>query len=140
MVLWPVLKVCTKLRVPKKWMYYYLYVVVDQFSRYVAGWTISTRERGPLARDFLNTCLERQKNRAVSTDPSSDRGAAMTSTSLALLLLSIGVSNSHCRRHTRRHTSNDNPFSDSRFKNHKVSRDIRSDITVCSTLLMSAIG
>lgn len=105
----------TKLRGPKKWTYYYLYVVMDIYSRYVVGWMVSTRERGTLAKKFLYTCLQRQGIVENQLTIHSDRGAAMTSTSLALLLSSLGVVKSH----SRPHTSNDNPFSESQFKTLK---------------------
>ena len=34
----------TKLRCPSKWTYFYLYVILDVFSRYVAGWMVAPRE------------------------------------------------------------------------------------------------
>ena len=38
----------TKLKGPAKWTYYYLYVILDIFSRYVVGWMVASRERGTL--------------------------------------------------------------------------------------------
>ena len=35
----------TKLKGPVKWSYYYLYVVLDIFSRYVVGWMVATQEK-----------------------------------------------------------------------------------------------
>jgi putative transposase len=34
----------TKLLGPAKWTYFYLYVMLDVFSRYVVGWMIAHRE------------------------------------------------------------------------------------------------
>ena len=39
----------TKLRGPAKWSYYYLYVILDIFSRYVVGWMVASRESAGLA-------------------------------------------------------------------------------------------
>jgi putative transposase len=39
----------TKLRGPAKWTYYYLYVILDIFARYVVGWIVATRESAALA-------------------------------------------------------------------------------------------
>jgi putative transposase len=43
----------TKLRGPEKWSYYYLYVILDIFSRYVVGWMVAGRESGPLAESLI---------------------------------------------------------------------------------------
>ena len=45
----------TKLHGPVKWTYYYLYVIIDIYSRYVPGWMLARSEicqagRGPLGR------------------------------------------------------------------------------------------
>lgn len=40
----------TKLRGPAKWTYFYLYVLLDIYSRYVPGWLVATRESAALAR------------------------------------------------------------------------------------------
>ncbi len=40
----------TKLLGPAKWTYFYLYVILDVFSRYVVGWMVPHRESAPLAR------------------------------------------------------------------------------------------
>lgn len=39
----------SKLKGPAKWTYYYLYVMLDVFSRYIVGWTVQYRENGQLA-------------------------------------------------------------------------------------------
>ena len=39
----------TKLRGPAKWTYYYLYVILDIYSRYVVGWMVAPAERAALA-------------------------------------------------------------------------------------------
>ena len=36
----------SKLKGPAKWTYFYLYVILDVFSRYVVGWTVQYRENG----------------------------------------------------------------------------------------------
>src|SRR5574341_64310 len=40
----------TKLRGPVKWTYYYLYVILDIFSRYVVGWLLAQHENATLAQ------------------------------------------------------------------------------------------
>jgi putative transposase len=43
----------TRLLGPTKWTYYYLYVILDVFSRYVVGWMIAERESAALAEDLI---------------------------------------------------------------------------------------
>lgn len=105
----------TKLKGPAKWTYFYLYVVLDVFSRYVVGWMIATEESATLAKKLLTETYDRE-----GIDPSqltlhADRGSAMTSKSFALLLADLGVT----KTHSRPHVSNDNPFSESAFKTLK---------------------
>ena len=50
----------TKLRGPAKWTYFYLYVILDIFSRYVVGWMLASRESGDLAKRLIRESIERQ--------------------------------------------------------------------------------
>ena len=105
----------TKLRGPVKWTYYYLYVLLDIFSRYVVGWMVAHQELASLARKLIEESCEKQ-----SIDPGqliihSDRGPSMTSKPVALLLADLGVTKSH----SRPYVSNDNPYSESQFKTLK---------------------
>ena len=105
----------TKLKSIVKWTYFYLYVVLDIFSRYVVGWMVAGRESAELAKQLL---LESCRKQAISLDQltiHSDRGPAMTSKPVALLLADLGVT----RSLSRPHVSNDNPFSESQFKTLK---------------------
>ena len=47
----------TKLRGPVKWTYYYLYTMLDVFSRYVVGWMIAERESARLAEQLIRRHL-----------------------------------------------------------------------------------
>jgi len=105
----------TKLKGPVKWTYYYLYVILDIFSRYVVGWMITMRESAALAARLIKeTCLKQ----AISLNQltlHADRGSSMRSKCVALLLSDLGVT----KTHSRPHVSNDNPFSESQFKTLK---------------------
>lgn len=105
----------TKLKSIVKWTYFYLYVVLDIFSRYVVGWMVAPRESAELAKQLLlESCLKQ----SIALDQltiHSDRGPAMTSKPVALLLADLGVT----RSLSRPHVSNDNPFSESQFKTLK---------------------
>jgi putative transposase len=105
----------TRLLGPAKWTYFYLYVVLDIFSRYVVGWMVATREAADLAEHLIAETLTKQQIAIGALTIHADRGAAMLSKPVALLLADLGVTKSH----SRPHTSNDNPFSEAQFKTLK---------------------
>jgi len=105
----------TKLLGPQKWTYYYLYVILDIFSRYTVGWMLAHRESTDLASRLIRESVEKQNVGAGQLTIHSDRGPSMTSHGVAQLLASLGVTKSH----SRPHVSNDNPFSESQFKTMK---------------------
>jgi putative transposase len=109
----------TKLRGPVKWTYYYLYVILDIFSRYVVGWMVASRESKTLAERLIAQTLAAQRITADQLTLHADRGSSMTSKPVALLLADLGVTKSH----SRPHTSNDNPFSEAQFKTLKYRPD-----------------
>jgi putative transposase len=105
----------TKLRGPVKWSYYYLYVILDIFSRYVTGWMLAQREGAELARHLIRESCRKQGIEAGQLTIHADRGSSMRSKSVALLLADLGVT----KTHSRPHVSNDNPYSESQFKTLK---------------------
>ena len=105
----------TKLKSVVKWTYFYLYVVLDIFSRYVVGWMVASRESAALAKQLLLESCQKQGIQMDQLTIHSDRGPAMTSKPVALLLADLGVT----RSLSRPHVSNDNPFSESQFKTLK---------------------
>jgi len=109
----------TRLLGPTKWTYYYLYVLLDVFSRYVVGWTLAARERAAIAEQLIAESCERQRIEPGQLTVHADRGAAMTSKPVALLLADLGATQSH----SRPHVSNDNPYSEAQFKTLKYRPD-----------------
>jgi putative transposase len=105
----------TKLKGPVKWTYFYLYVILDVFSRYVVGWMAACRDSATLAQRLIAQTCERQGIAQGTLTIHADRGAAMIAKSVALLLADLGVS----KTHSRPHVSNDNPYSESQFKTLK---------------------
>lgn len=105
----------TKLHGPCKWTYFYLYVILDVFSRYVVGWMVAHRESATLAERLIEQTLLKQQIQPDQLTIHADRGAAMTSKAVALLLSDLGVT----KTHSRPHVSNDNPYSESHFKTLK---------------------
>ena len=109
----------TRLLGPTKWTYYYLYVLLDVFSRYVVGWTVALRELAAIAEALMAESCTRQRIKPGQLTLHADRGAAMISKPVALLLADLGVT----KTHSRPHVSNDNPFSESQFKTMKYRPD-----------------
>ena len=105
----------TKLLGPVKWTYFYLYVILDIFSRYVTGWMVAHRESAALARRLIEGTCRKQAIEPGELTIHADRGGSMRSKSLALLLADLGVT----KTHSRPHVSNDNPYSESQFKTMK---------------------
>jgi putative transposase len=105
----------TKLRGPVKWTYYYLYVILDIFSRYVVGWMIAERESATLAQRLITESCGKQNIVEKQLTLHADRGSSMKSKGVAQLLSDLGVT----KTHSRPHVSNDNPFSESQFKTMK---------------------
>ncbi len=109
----------TKLLGPAKWTYFYLYVMLDVFSRYVVGWMVAHREGATLAEQFIRETCARQGIERDQLTIHADRGSAMTSKPVAFLLADLRVT----KTHSRPHVSNDNPFSEAQFKTLKYRPD-----------------
>jgi putative transposase len=109
----------TKLLGPTKWTYYYLYNILDVFSRYSVGWLIAERESASLAEALIAATCIRQGIQPGQLTIHADRGSSMTSKPVALLMADLGVT----KTHSRPHVSNDNPFSESGFKTLKYRPD-----------------
>ena len=109
----------TKLLGSTKWTYFYLYVILDVFSRYVVGWMIAERESAALAEELISQTCARQGIQRGQLTIHADRGSAMTSKPVALLLADLGVT----KTHSRPHVSNDNPYSEAQFKTMKYCPD-----------------
>jgi putative transposase len=103
------------MRGPVKWTYYYLYAILDVFSRYIVGWMIAARESASLAKELIAETCARQGIQPDQLTIHADRGSSMTSKSVAFLLADLGVT----KTHSRPHTSNDNSYSEAQFKTLK---------------------
>ena len=109
----------TKLAGPAKWTYFYLYSIIDIYSRYTVGWMVATRESKELAERLLADTIAKQRIDRNQLTIHADRGSSMASKPVALLLADLGVTKSH----SRPHCSNDNPFSEAQFKTLKYRPD-----------------
>lgn len=108
----------TKLKGPAKWTYFYLYVVLDLYSRLAVGWMVARRESATLAQRLVTETVSKQGLLRDQVTLHADRGPSMTAKSLALMLADLGITKSH----SRPYTSNDNPFSEAQFKTLKYHR------------------
>ena len=102
-----------------KWTYFYLYVIIDVFSRYVVGWMVATGESAALAKQLIAETCAKQGIRPGQLTLHADRGPSMKSKPVALLLADLGVT----KTHSRPYTSDDNPFSETHFKTLKYRPD-----------------
>ena len=109
----------TKLKGPVKWTYYYLYVIIDVFSRYVVGWMVAHQELSSLAQKLIEQTCEKQNIQPGQLAIHADRGASMKSIPVAFLMADLGITKSH----SRPYVSNDNPYSESHFKTLKYRPD-----------------
>ncbi len=105
----------TKLKSVTKWTYFYLYVIMDIFSRYVVGWMVAHREQTALAKRLIGESCQKQNILPDQLGLHADRGASMKSKGVAQLLVDLGVT----KTHSRPHVSNDNPYSEAQFKTLK---------------------
>jgi putative transposase len=109
----------TKLHGPEKWTYYYLYVIIDIFSRYVVGWMLARAEWADLSKRLINDTVAKQGVQRDQLTLHSDRGSPMIAKQVVHLLADLGVTKSL----SRPHVSNDNPYSESQFRTFKYRPD-----------------
>jgi putative transposase len=105
----------SKLKGPAKWTCFYLYVILDVFSRFAVGWTVQYRESAELAKALIAQACEQQQITCDQLTVHADRGSAMRSKPVAFLLADLGV----LKTHSRPYTSTDNPYSEAHFKTLK---------------------
>jgi putative transposase len=105
----------TKLLGPAKWTYFYLYVIMDVFSRYIVGWMVAPRETAVLAKRLIEATCQKQEIAHGQLTIHADRGSSMTSKPVAFLMADLGVT----KTHSRPHVSDDNPYSESQFRTMK---------------------
>jgi putative transposase len=105
----------TKLKGPQPWTYFYLYVILDIYSRRIVGWCVAERECSAIALDLIEGAVTKHAVPPGQLTLHADRGSPMIAKATAHVLADLGVVKSH----SRPHTSNDNPFSEAQFKTLK---------------------
>ncbi|MCW5807499.1 MAG: IS3 family transposase [Deltaproteobacteria bacterium] len=114
----------TKLPGPTKGTYFTLYVILDIFSRYIVGWQVTKSESAAVAQELIDACCKQQGVARGQLTIHADRGSPMVAKSTAQLYVDLGVAKSH----SRPHTSNDNPYSESNFRTLKYRPDMPSQL------------
>ncbi len=104
----------TRLRGPGKRNFFYLYVLLDLFSRYVPGWMLAGVENAQLARRLIDETVARHDLDPTKLTIHSDRGVPAAKP-VAQLLATLEIT----RSLTRPRTPNDNPYSESQFRTMK---------------------
>jgi putative transposase len=114
----------TKLPGPTKGTYFTLYVILDIFSRYIVGWQVTKSESASVAQELIDACCKQQGVARGQLTIHADRGSPMVAKSTAQLYVDLGVAKSH----SRPHTSNDNPYSESNFRTLKYRPDMPAQL------------
>jgi putative transposase len=112
----------TKLLGPVKWTYFFLYVILDAFSRCVVGWMVADREGKELARQFIAETYAKQEIVPGQLTIHADNGSSMKSKPVALMLADLGVT----KTHSRPHVSDDNPFRRASSRHWSIDRSFRT--------------
>ena len=109
----------TALRGPDKWTAFYLYDLMDVYSRYAVGWLIATTQSAALAEQLIAQSYAKYNILPGQLTLHSDNGAPMKARTISQLMADLAVTESH----SRPHVSDDNPFSESKFKTMKYRPD-----------------
>jgi len=98
-----------------KYQCFYLYLVLDLFSRFIVGWLIAEKQSGDYAEQLLAASFHRFQLPPEQLTVHSDNGGPMTAKPLAWLFAELGIQQSL----SRPHVSNDNPHAEAGFKTLK---------------------
>jgi len=105
----------TYLRTPVRGLFFYLYVVLDVWSRKIVAWTIEEEESADHAQAMIAAACEREGVQRDQLVIHSDNGSPMKAATLLAFLQGIGIVPSF----SRPSVSNDNPYSESLFRTAK---------------------
>lgn len=96
-------------------LFFYLYLVVDIYSRKIVGWQIYDVEAAGLAADLMIDICHQEGVQDGQITLHSDNGSPMKGATMLATLEKLGVATSF----SRPSVSNDNPFSESLFRTLK---------------------
>jgi putative transposase len=109
----------SKLRGPGKWDWFFLYWILDVYSRYAVGWCVTQRETAAISERLITDTIATHGVDATALTIHADRGAQQTAKPVAQLYADLGIT----RSHSRPRVSNDNPYSEAAFKTFKYRPD-----------------
>jgi putative transposase len=105
----------TRLKGPWRGKFFFLYVMIDIFSRYVVGWMVSERENARWAQLFIRETVQRHVAPGHKLTIHNDRGSPMKAGGTMDLIKLLGLEHSF----SRPRTSDDNPYSEAQFRTLK---------------------
>jgi len=106
----------TYLNGPVKGLFYYLYLILDIFSRDIVGWEVWDKESAEHASELIQrACLAQKRLTTMPLVLHSDNGSPMKGATMLETLYALGITPSN----SRPRVSNDNPYSESLFKTLK---------------------
>lgn len=98
-----------------KGQYYYLYLFLDIYSRFIVGWHIDERQSGDIASFVFQKICRQYNIQPNQLTLHADNGSPMKGCAMLVMMQNLGVIKSF----SRPATSNDNPFSEALFKTIK---------------------
>lgn len=127
---------------PVKGIYFYLYLILDLFSRKIVAWDIWLEESAQHASSLVRRAMLAEQHTSSATKPlvlHSDNGSPMKGASLLETLYQLGITPSR----SRPRVSNDNPYAESIFRTCKYRPNYPSkgfaDLTDARTWVLSFV-
>jgi putative transposase len=109
----------SKLRGPGRGDWFFLYWILDVYSRYAVGWCVTEHETAVISERLITDTITTHHVDATALTIHADRGAQQTAKPVAQLYADLGIT----RSHSRPRVSNDNPYSEAGFKTFKYRPD-----------------
>ena len=113
----------TWLKCPVRGQFYYLYMMVDVYSRKITAWEVYESECGKLASELLRRGVLAEGCASTLTCLHADNGAIQKSSTLRVTMERLGIEASY----SRPRVSNDNAISESLFRTTKYRPDFPFD-------------
>lgn len=104
---------------PVAGMFFYLYLIVDIFSRKIVGWEVHEREGAELAAVLIRQAVLAEGCIARPLVLHADNGSPMKGATMKVTMEKLGITASY----SRPRVSNDNPFSEALFRTCKYRPD-----------------
>ena len=100
-------------------MFFYLYLIVDIFSRKIVGWEVHERESADLAATLIRQAVLAEGGITRPLVLHADNGSPMKGATMKTTMEKLGITASY----SRPRVSNDNPFSEALFRTCKYRPD-----------------